>query len=132
MHWGFGGRGLFLAQLKLNKMKKHKRKMDMINMIQDIDDDVCTIMDKYIKKGFVSNNGELFFEDEDLLRTFEYHLVELQRMIVDTYDIPYTLNNGEHKLEFDFEEYDNVKSSTKDQFLADMEAQDEQFGEHKI
>ena len=76
-------------------------------MLENIDDDICTIMDKYIKKGFVSENGELFFEDDELLTRFEYHLGGLQKMIVDTYDMPCS-------------------------FEADMEAQDEKFGKHKI
>ena len=146
------------------KLNEKYKKIGIENIIEEIDDDICRIFDKYIKKGFVSENGKLFFEDDELLTRFEYHLGGLQRLIVDTYDIPYSLVNGENRLEFNFENcYDDVKASTKAEFIADMceekqdkkdisermkngeeiglinpdfkadmEAQDEKFGEHKI
>ena len=115
------------------KLNEKYKEVGIENIIEEIDDEICRIFDKYIKKGFVSENGKLFFEDDELLSRFEYHLGGLQRMIVDTYDIPYSLVSGEHKLEFNFEEcYDDVEIKTKEEFLADMEAQDEKFGKHKI
>ena len=36
MHWGFGSRGMFLAQLKLNKMDVK----DLINKLQELPQDI--------------------------------------------------------------------------------------------
>ena len=80
----------------------------------------------------MSKNEELFFDDDEIVDVFNYHITGLQRLIVDTYDIPYAIVSTEHTYngktylgnEFNFEEcYDDD---------ADMEAQDEKFGKHKI
>ena len=56
-----------------------------INIAEDIDEDISDVMNKYIKDGFVSKNGNLFFEDDEILDSFEYHLKGLQNLIKMTY-----------------------------------------------
>ena len=45
------------------------------------DDDISNVMDKYIKKGFVSKKGNMFFEDDEILDSFEYHIKGLLNLI---------------------------------------------------
>ena len=52
---------------------------------QAIDDDITNVLNKYIKDGFVSENGNLFFEDDEILDSFEFHLKGLQRLVKITY-----------------------------------------------
>ena len=58
---------------------------DMEIIFERIDDDICNVLDKHIKKGFVSENGNLFFEDDEILDSFEFHLKGLQNLIKMTY-----------------------------------------------
>ena len=60
-------------------------KVDMDYIFEQIDDDITNVLDKYIKKGFISNNGKLFFEDDKILDDFEHHLKGLQNLIKMTY-----------------------------------------------
>lgn len=97
------------------------------DICDSIDDGICEVMNEHIKEGFVSKNGELFFEDEDIVTSFNYHLMGLQRLIIDTYDIPYTIVNVEHKYE------GKTYLGNSFNFDADLEAQDfGTFGEDKI
>ena len=121
------------------KLNEKYKEVGIEQILEDIDDDVLVLFNKYIKEGFVSEKGELFFDDDDIVSRFNFHLMGLQRLIVDTYDIPYSIVPTEHTYNgktysgsaFNFEEcYDDVKHNPN--FAADMEAQDEKFGEHKI
>ena len=47
------------------KLNEKYKKIGIENIIEEIDDDICRIFDKYIKKEFVSENGKLFFEDDE-------------------------------------------------------------------
>ena len=103
------------------------------DLCDSLDDDLCSVMDKHIKKGFVSEKGELFFDDDDIVNEFNSHLMGLQRLIIDTYDIPYSIVPTEHEYDgktylgnaFDFSNDAGVK--------ADLEAQDHDlFGEDKV
>ena len=49
------------------------------------DHDITKVMDKYIKKGFTSKAGYLFFEDDKILDSFEHHLKGLMNLIKMTY-----------------------------------------------
>ena len=49
------------------------------------DDDICDVMNKYIKDGFTSKNGDLFFDDDDIVKDFNYHIEGLKKLIKMTY-----------------------------------------------
>ena len=49
--------------------------------IEMFDDDVCDLFNKYLGVGFVSENNEQFFNDEDLVADFNYHLEGLKTLI---------------------------------------------------
>ena len=49
------------------------------------DDDICDVMNKYIKKGFISKNGDLFFDDDKIVADFNYHIEGLKNLIKMTY-----------------------------------------------
>ena len=46
-----------------------------------VDDDVCDLFNKYLGRGFVSTNNEQFFNDEDIVADFNYHLSGLKQLI---------------------------------------------------
>tara|TARA_R100000655_G_scaffold31679_1_gene63328 strand:+ start:61 stop:252 length:192 start_codon:yes stop_codon:yes gene_type:complete len=50
------------------------------------DDDICDVMNKHIKKGFISENGELFFDDNNIVDKFNYHIEGLKELIKMTYN----------------------------------------------
>ena len=50
-----------------------------------LDDDICDVMNKYIKKGFTSENGDLFFDDDSIVKDFNYHIEGLVKLIKMTY-----------------------------------------------
>ena len=50
------------------------------------DDDICDVMNKHIKKGFLSENGELFFDDNNIVDKFNYHIEGLKELIKMTYN----------------------------------------------
>ena len=60
-------------------------KVDMDYIFEQIDGDITDVLDKYIKKGFVSDKGYLFFEDDKILDEFLSHLKGLQNLIKMTY-----------------------------------------------
>ena len=64
-----------------------KKEINTIQMLENIDNDLTKVMDKYIKDGFVSKNKELFFEDDDILDRYEYYVNGLKGLILDTYKI---------------------------------------------
>ena len=45
------------------------------------DDAICDVMNKYIKDGFTSENGDLFFDDDDIVKDFNYHIEGLKKLI---------------------------------------------------
>ena len=66
--------------------KEMKKWMDSqyykeIQLLEYFDDDVCELMNKYIKKGFISEKGKLFFDDDDIVDDFNYHLEGLKNLI---------------------------------------------------
>ena len=72
----------------MDMLKKHTNYIfenDMDYILESIDEDISDVMNKYIKDGFVSKNGNLFFEDDEILDSFEYHLKGLQNLIKMTY-----------------------------------------------
>jgi len=50
------------------------------------DDDICDVMNRHIKKGFISENGELFFDDNNIVDKFNYHIEGLKELIKMTYN----------------------------------------------
>ena len=50
------------------------------------DDDICDVMNRHIKKGFISENGELFFDDNHIVDKFNYHIEGLKELIKMTYN----------------------------------------------
>tara|TARA_Y100000310_G_C19988078_1_gene492861 strand:+ start:214 stop:435 length:222 start_codon:yes stop_codon:yes gene_type:complete len=66
-------------------MMDKKEIVDMDFIFEQMDNDITDVMDKYIKKGFISKNGNLFFEDDEILDSFEYHLKGLVNLIKMTY-----------------------------------------------
>ena len=128
---------------------------DAEQMLENIDDDITKVMDKYIKNGFVSKNKELFFEDDDILDKYEYYVNGLKGLILDTHKIKweyissyYTYNNEEiettsikilkeNKISKEEKEkwnnyLDDEMKLAEDNAKADLEAQDEKFGKYKI
>ena len=49
--------------------------------IEMFDDDVCDLFNKYLGVGFVSENNNQFFDDEDLVADFNYHIEGLKKLI---------------------------------------------------
>ena len=49
--------------------------------IEMFDDDVCDLFNKYLGVGFVSKNNNQFFDDEDLVADFNYHIEGLKKLI---------------------------------------------------
>ena len=128
---------------------------DAEQMLENIDDDITKVMDKYIKNGFISKNKELFFEDDDILDKYEYYVNGLKGLILDTHKIKweyissyYTYNNEEiettsikilkeNKISKEEKEkwnnyLDDEMKLAEDNAKADLEAQDEKFGKYKI
>ena len=52
--------------------------------MRHFDDDFCDLFNNYIGEGFVSKNNEQFFNDEDLVVDFNYHLNGLKALILHT------------------------------------------------
>ena len=48
---------------------------------EHFDDAMCDVMNKYIKNGFTSENGDLFFDDGDIVKDFNYHIEGLLKLI---------------------------------------------------
>ena len=66
---------LQIADREDNKCPDCKYSMEMF------DDDVCDLFNKYLGTGFVSKNNNKFFDDEDLVVDFNYHLNGLKTLI---------------------------------------------------
>ena len=49
--------------------------------MEHFDDDVCDLFNKYLGVGFVSENNNQFFDDEDLVADFNYHIEGLKKLI---------------------------------------------------
>ena len=45
------------------------------------DDDVCDLFNKYLGTGFVSSNNDQFFNDEDLVDDFNFHIEGLKTLL---------------------------------------------------
>ena len=58
---------------------------DIESILDSLDDGICNVMDKHIAKNFTSENGYLFFEDEDILDSYEFAMNILKRLIKSTY-----------------------------------------------
>ena len=58
---------------------------DIESILESLDDGICNVMDKHIAKGFVSKNGHLFFEDDDILNYYERAMSTLKDLIESTY-----------------------------------------------
>ena len=54
-------------------------------ILDSLDDGICNVMDKHIAKDFVSKNGHLFFEDDDILNYYEMAMATLKDLIKSTY-----------------------------------------------
>jgi hypothetical protein len=52
--------------------------------MEHFDDDFCDLFNSYIGESFVSSNNKQFFDDEDLVDDFDYHLDGLRRLILRT------------------------------------------------
>ena len=97
------------------------------DLCDSFDDDLCGVMNKHLKK------GSMFFEDDDLVDKFDYHLNGLMALALDTHSIAYSVVRKPYnvdgkilsRLAFDF----NIDAGVK----ADLEAQDHDlFGEDKV
>ena len=52
--------------------------------MEHFDDSICDLFSLYLGEGFVSENNEQFFNDEDLVVDFNYHLNGLKALILHT------------------------------------------------
>lgn len=84
-----------------------KEKINTEDLLSDMETDLTSFMDKYIKKGFVSKNKELFFEDEYLLDRYESCTNGLKGLILETYNIPYELRNTKYGTQIYIDEPNN-------------------------
>tara|TARA_R110002020_G_scaffold472977_1_gene701634 strand:- start:455 stop:829 length:375 start_codon:yes stop_codon:yes gene_type:complete len=60
------------------------------DILQYLDEDITILLDKYIAKYYLSEDGYLFFEDDKILDRFLFALDVLQSLIKDTYNKPLT------------------------------------------
>ena len=73
---------------KQQRIKEHKREWTLLlleHKLDFFDDDIMQIFDKYIAKGFVSDDGYLFFEDKALEEKFTLAVDMLKELIKYTY-----------------------------------------------
>jgi len=49
--------------------------------MEHFDDAVCDVVNEFLGTGFVSTNNEQFFNDEDIVADFNYHLSGLKGLI---------------------------------------------------
>ena len=56
-------------------------------ILEHFDDDVCDLFNKYLGVGFVSENNNQFFDDEDLVADFNYHIEGLKTLIQYTREV---------------------------------------------
>ena len=120
-------------EIKVNENKYES----LEDLIECFDDDICGVMNKYIKEGFVSKNKELFFDDKEIVEKFNYYLNGLTGLILDTHKVKFEHitkigGNGEEYQSIEIIEDDEIKLA-EDNAKADLEAQDyDVFGENKI
>ena len=62
-------------------MKKQCATVDEKYSMEMFDDDVCDLFNKYLGTGFVSSNNEQFFNDEDLVDDFNFHIEGLKTLL---------------------------------------------------
>ena len=62
-------------------MKKQCATVDEKYSMEMFDDDVCDLFNKYLGTGFVSSNNEQFFNDEDLVADFNFHIEGLKTLL---------------------------------------------------
>ena len=100
---------IMFDEIKYADQIDDEMKASSYNELADyIDDDICDVIDKYIRSGFISKNGEQFFNDDAICEVFNHHVNGLKALVRNTYD-------------------------TTDNIEADAEAQDyETFGDKKI
>ncbi len=69
---------------------------DIESILDSLDDGICSVMDKHIAKNFTSKNGYLFFEDDDILDSYEFAMNILKRLIKHTHkkDVKFCENCG--------------------------------------
>ena len=58
------------------------------DILQYLDDDITILLDKYIAKYYLSEDGYLFFEEDAMLDRYLFALDVLQSLIKDTYNKP--------------------------------------------
>ena len=67
------------------------------DILQHLDDDITILLDKYIAKYYLSEDGYLFFEDDKILDKFDFALNIIQSLIKDTYNKPLTKRKEEYQ-----------------------------------
>jgi len=58
------------------------------DILQHLDEDITILLDKYIAKYYLSEDGYLFFEDDAILSRYLLSLNVLKSLIKDTYNKP--------------------------------------------
>ena len=82
------------------------------DILQHLDDDITILLDKYIAKYYLSEDGYLFFEDDKILDRFEFALSIIQSLIKDTYNKPL----AEREKEYQKNISDDATCQTCDQY----------------
>jgi hypothetical protein len=49
--------------------------------VENLDEDVCALIQKYMPLGWLSENNELFFDDEEIVKEFDEAVAILTRLI---------------------------------------------------
>ena len=70
--------------MKIKYAKVDSEKYSM----EHFDDAICDVVNEFLGTGFVSTNNEQFFNDEDIVADFNYHLEGLKTLIEYTRKIP--------------------------------------------
>ena len=63
--------------MKIKYAKVDSEKYSM----EHFDDAICDVVNEFLGTGFVSTNNEQFFNDEDIVADFNYHLEGLKTLI---------------------------------------------------
>ena len=66
--------------MKIKYAKVDSEKYSM----EQFDDAICDVVNEFLGTGFVSTNNEQFFNDEDIVADFNYHLEGLKRLLQNT------------------------------------------------
>ena len=67
------------------------------DILEHLDHDITVLLDKYIAKYYLSEDGYLFFEDDKILDKFDFALNIIQSLIKDTYNKPLTKRKEEYQ-----------------------------------